>query len=128
MSRPSGRRDETTPPDGDALRAAVRPRARLPGRRPSRRPVEVDGVDASLQPLIDRAVTDLADRVGVPPDEVVVEVAASVTWSDSSCGCPQPDRSYAQGPVDGAYVRLRAGGRVFHFHGGGGRPIFLCDG
>lgn len=84
-------------------------------------------MDRSLLPVVDQAISDLARRVAVTRAEVVVEAAGSVTWSDSSCGCPEPGRAYLQVPVDGVYVRLSAAGRLFHYHGGGQRPLFLCD-
>ena len=111
----------------DDLRASLRSAQDLPARRPRRRAVELDGVDASLTPVVDRAIADLTERLGVSRDAVVVEVAGSVTWSDASCGCPEPGRAYAQVLVDGVYVRLLAAGRSFHYHGGGRHQLFLCE-
>ena len=61
-------------------------------------------MDRSLLPVVDQAISDLARRVAVTRAEVVVEAAGSVTWSDSSCGCPEPGRAYLQVPVDGVDV------------------------
>jgi hypothetical protein len=124
---PSGRPSEATPPKGDDLRASLRPPDEIPVRRPGRRAVDVDGVDESVRPLVDQAVTDLAERLGLAAGRVVVEAAGSVTWSDASCGCPEAGRRYRQVPVDGVYVRLSAHGRLFHYHGGGRRGLFLCE-
>ena len=109
------------PPD------VLRRRDDLPQRRARRRVVAVEGVDESLRPLAQRAVEDLAGRLGVDATSVTVEAAGSVTWSDQSCGCPEPGRSYAQVPVDGAYLRLAQGGSTFHYHHGGPRGLFLCE-
>ncbi len=118
----------TSPVPPDELRAQLRPARELPERRPSRQLVDVVGVDESLRPVIDAASADLAGRLapGATP-AIAVEAAGSVTWSDASCGCPAPGRSYPQVPVDGAYVRLAAAGRRFHYHAGGDRAPFLCD-
>lgn len=119
----------------DEFRAHLRPTGDLPQRRASRREVIVEGVDEELRPLVDAAVADLMARLGSPAAGVApagstgitVEAAAAVTWSDTSCGCPEPGRAYPQVPIDGTYVRLAVGGRVFHYHAGGGRAVFLCD-
>lgn len=99
-----------------------------PTRGARRRVVEMAGVDEDLRPVVARAVADLSERLGVAPALVGVEAAGSVTWSDSSCGCPEPGRAYPQVPVDGFYIRLSSSGQLFHYHGGGRREPFLCDG
>jgi hypothetical protein len=127
VSHPDGPASDARKPLGGDPRQALRPAAELPQGRRRRRAVRLDGVDESLRPVVDRAVADLVERLGVAPGQVQVEAAGSVTWSDSSCGCPEPGRRYPQVPVDGVYVRLVAGGRQFHYHGGGRRGLFLCD-
>ena len=87
----------------------------------------MSGVDARLLPWAHAAVADLAHRLGLPDDDVRVVALGAVTWSDRSCGCPQPGMRYPQVPVDGAYARLEGGGRSWHYHGGGGRAPFLCE-
>lgn len=90
--------------------------------------MDVVGVDESVRPLVDTAVAQLAEELGLARADVVVEAAGPVTWGDSSCGCPEPGRTYPQVPVDGVYLRLVAAGRVFHVHGGGPRGLFVCAG
>ena len=119
----------------DEFRAHLRPSPDLPEPRGSRQEVLVEGVDEQLRPLVDAAVADLAARLGLPvagdatgsSGVITVEAAGAVTWSDASCGCPQPGRVYPQVPVDGTYVRLAVDERVFHYHAGSGRAPFLCD-
>lgn len=107
--------------------AVLRPAGELAPRAGRRRQVAVHGVDERLRPLVEQAVDDLAGRLGVDTGSVTVEAAGSVTWSDGSCGCPEPGRAYAQVPVDGAYLRLSHGDRTFHYHHGGRRGLFLCE-
>jgi hypothetical protein len=126
MTCPPGRSGDDAEPEVD-LRASLRPAEELPARRPRRRQVEVEGVEESLRPMVEQAVAELVARLGIGPTQVRVEAAGAVTWSDGSCGCPEPGRAYPQVPVDGCYVRLAAEGRLFHFHGGGRRGLFLCD-
>lgn len=112
--------------DEPELRDALRRPDRLPPGRPQRQAVDVHGVDERLLPVAQGAVADLAERLGLPHDEVRVVVLGTVTWSDRSCGCPRPGMRYPQVPVDGLYVRLEAGGRSWHYHGCRGRALFLC--
>ncbi|MDD5371523.1 MAG: hypothetical protein PHQ40_20790, partial [Anaerolineaceae bacterium] len=52
--------------------------------------------------------------------------ASSVTWPDSSLGCPKPGMVYTQVLVDGILIRFRVGGQIYEYHGGGGSPASLC--
>ena len=86
------------------------------------------GFDSSaMRPLIEMARADLARRLGIAPDSVEVVEARAVVWPDASLGCPRPGMAYKQVPEDGALVRLSAGGRVYHYHSGGSRALFLCE-
>jgi hypothetical protein len=114
-------------PSRESLRAALRAASDLPVPRPPRRRVQVGGVDPDLVGWADLARADLAARLDLPVDTIVVAAVGSVTWSDRSCGCPQPGMAYPQVPVDGAYARLDAAGRSWHYHGGGDRGPFLCE-
>ncbi len=80
-----------------------------------------------LERLIAQAVDDLAGRISVPVDQIEVLEARAVIWPDAGLGCPQPGMRYKQVPVDGALIRLRAGSRVYEYHSGGGRGLFLCE-
>ena len=112
----------------DELAAALRPREDLPRRRASRQQVDIEGVDPALTPWADRARADLATRLQIEPEDIEVAVLGSVTWSDAACGCPDPEVSHIQVPVDGAYAALVVDGVTYHYHGGGRRGPFLCAG
>jgi hypothetical protein len=80
--------------------------------------------------LIDKAKRDLAQRTGIPIEEINLVEFRFVTWPDASLGCPQPGMSYAQVLVDGYFIMLRAELGVYNYHGGGSpdRGPFLCEG
>jgi hypothetical protein len=84
-------------------------------------------ITSALQPLIDVAIADLAQRLAIDPAAVSVAEAMTVVWPDRSLGCPRPDMQYLQVPQDGFLIRLRAQGRTFSYHGGGSRAPFLCE-
>jgi hypothetical protein len=84
-------------------------------------------IEPALERIVDLATRDLSSRTGVPAAEITVVSAESVTWSDASLGCPQPDMRYAQVPQDGARVVLDAGGTRYRYHTGGRTTEpFLC--
>ncbi len=78
---------------------------------------------ASLDDAQAQAIAELADSLGMAPDEISVVSAERVTWRDGSLGCPEPGTSYTQALVDGYRIVLRAQGRDYHYHGrDGGAP------
>ncbi len=83
--------------------------------------------DRNVDGQVTQAKADLARRLSIDPAQVELVSASSVTWPDGSLGCPQPGMMYTQMQVDGLRVQLRASGRVYDYHGGGGRPLFLCE-
>lgn len=84
-------------------------------------------IDPNLQPLIDMAVADLAQRLGVAVEAIDVLAAYLVVWSDSSLGCPQPGMQYLQVLTDGTLILLESGGAVYRYHAGGNQSEpFLC--
>jgi hypothetical protein len=78
--------------------------------------------------IVAAAVDDLAGRLTVAPDSIVVLLAEGVTWPDNSIGCPLRDRQYFDDPVEGTRVHLVARGELYRYHTGGDRTQpFLCD-
>lgn len=84
------------------------------------------GVDIE-NPLITQAKEDLAERLGIPPNQIALTSYEEVVWPDSSLGCPQPGMEYLQVPKDGALIRLHAEGQDYDYHSGGNRGVFLCE-
>jgi hypothetical protein len=77
--------------------------------------------------LLSLAVADLAQRLDVPPESVQLVKFESVTWGDSSLGCPEPGMAYSQVLVEGAYLLLQAGDALYEYHSGGSGLPFLCE-
>jgi hypothetical protein len=82
--------------------------------------------DAELLALAEEARSDLAERLGVPIEEIAVTGAAVVTWNDGSIGCPEPGMSYTQALIDGARVTLLHDDVTYAYHQGGD-GLFLCE-
>lgn len=84
-------------------------------------------VDASLQGLIEKASTDLARRLTVPEDQIVLLEASAVVWSDSSLGCPEEGMMYAQVLTPGYLIRLGVGDLVYEYHASKSATILYCE-
>ena len=89
-------------------------------------PMVTGPMDPGLQPYIDIAVADLAQRLGVAADQIVVSSATLKEWPDSSLGCPQKGMVYTQVMTDGALIVLTVGAKAYNYHAGGSRPPFYC--
>jgi hypothetical protein len=99
-----------------------------PGIPPPPAPGEPGAVASGLEGLAQQAVEDLVARTGLDPAAVTVLYAQARTWPNAGLGCPEPGMQYTQVPVDGALIRLRAGGTEYEYHSGGDRPVpFLCE-
>jgi hypothetical protein len=83
------------------------------------------GEEAGRDDAIALAKTTLAGRLAVPAERVEVEKAEEVDWPDASLGCPEKDHMYAQVITPGHRVVLRAEGKAYEVHTGGGRAV-LC--
>lgn len=84
-------------------------------------------LDSSENKLLVYAKEDLAERLGIPIEEIELISMEAVTWPDGSLGCPKPGVEYTQVQREGALIRLRAEKHFYQYHSGGGRPPFLCE-
>jgi hypothetical protein len=89
-----------------------------PGETPEASPLE--------RALVDPALQDLAKRLGVAPEAIVVVEVIEIDWPDASLGCPAPDMAYAQVITPGMQVMLESGGQTYAYHGSGPDDLFLC--
>jgi hypothetical protein len=83
--------------------------------------------DSELEPSVQQARDDLAQRRGLAPDAIEVVEVRSVVWPDGGLGCPVPGMEYPQVQVEGLLIRLRAAGQTFDYHSGANRPPRLCE-
>ena len=84
-------------------------------------------VPPGLQPLIDKAIADLAARLSLDSADIEIVGAEPVEWRDSSLGCPQPGFQYLQVLSDGMRIELRVQDKIYSYHSGRGRDPFLCE-
>jgi hypothetical protein len=93
---------------------------------PTLLPTDVPGPDTPTQGMIALARADLALRLGVPGESIVVGSFEEVVWRDASLGCPQPGASYAQVLTPGFAIVLEARGQEYTYHTDRDQVVLLC--
>jgi hypothetical protein len=83
--------------------------------------------DPIIVKIVDKARQDLAQRLSLPVDQIEVREVRKVNWPDSSLGCPQEGKTYAQEPEPGLLIRLSASGSMYFYHSGVSAEPFLCE-
>ena len=73
-------------------------------------------VPAAAQPVVARAIADLAARRGVDPAVISVVQVEAVEWPDGSIGCPVPGMAYPQVITPGWRIVLALAGATVVYH------------
>jgi hypothetical protein len=81
--------------------------------------------EVSIAPLVtiltkdqlqELARQDLAQRLGIPIEEITVAKSFTTEWRDESLGCPQPERQYKTRRSKGYVFELQYRGRSFLYN------------
>ncbi len=89
--------------------------------------------ESNIQPLpgsddvLALVLADLAEKTGLPPDQITLTEMEATNWSDASLGCPQEGMMYAQVITPGYLMRFEAGGQAYEYHTDETRSFVLCD-
>ena len=89
-------------------------------------PVPIPAI-SGLQPLIEKARADLAQRLSISASRINTLEARGVFWPDASLGCPQPGTTYTQVLTAGYLILLEAGGNKFEYHADLHNYVFYCE-
>lgn len=76
----------------------------------------VEKLDARGQEIVSQAREELAGELGVQPEKISVVEAEAMRWSDSSLGCPEPGKMYAQVITPGYRIVLEHEGEQYDYH------------
>ena len=121
-----GRESETPAalPEREEARAtlAATPQFELVPTVPETSPVVGELPESLLQKLL----SDLAEKTGRGVDRYEIVRAEAVVWSDGSLGCPQPGQMYTQALVEGYWVVIQVEGEAFDYRTNGDRSFILC--
>lgn len=85
--------------------------------------IDIDPVAGQLAFVAQRQI---ADETGLPISRIRVIDVQTITWRDSSLGCPLPDQAYTQVETDGYRLVLQAGETEYIYHTDVDR-VFRCD-
>ncbi|HHX66077.1 MAG TPA: hypothetical protein GX702_14455 [Chloroflexi bacterium] len=73
--------------------------------------------------LLDMAVLDLRERLGIGSHEIEIVSVEPTEFPDASLGVPVEGEMYAQVITPGYIIRLQAGGETYTYHGGSERVV-----
>jgi len=79
------------------------------------------------EPLVNRSIADLAERLGVGRDVIAVQSVEAIEFPDASLGVPDPGEVYAQVITPGYVIRLVVNGTVYEYRGSGERVVAVPD-
>jgi hypothetical protein len=88
---------------------------------------EANGVKGEVpQGILEAILKEIAGSAGVGRDQIAIERAQSVVWSDGSLGCPEPGMAYTRALVNGYWVIVEAAGKKYDFRVSSGGNFRLC--
>lgn len=75
----------------------------------------IEALDTLGREILTQARTELADQLGIPAEQISVVQGEAMRWSDSSLGCPEPGKMYAQAITPGYQIILEHDGQQFDY-------------
>lgn len=72
--------------------------------------------DPLVAEFIEAAKKDLANRLGIAADSIVLVRSEAVEWPDSSLGCPKPGQIYEQVRIPGYRIVLAVEETYYEYH------------
>jgi hypothetical protein len=80
----------------------------------------------NLNGQIAEAKRDLAKRLDVTPESVVLSGAKQVTWRSGALGCPKPGMNYTEALVPGSMIYLQVDDVTHAYHAKFASKPFYC--
>ena len=105
--------------------SAATPMSPSPPSTPTRAVTAVV-VPAGAEAAWAAARRDLAGRLNLSEEQISLQRAESVDWSDSSLGCPKPGIMYAQVITPGFRLILAASGASYEYHADRAGHVTAC--
>jgi len=75
---------------------------------------------------IEKATSDLATKLNIDSSTIKVVSVTEHDWGDTSLGCPEKGKMYAQVITPGFIIVLTAGGNKYIYHSGG-KSVITCQ-
>jgi hypothetical protein len=90
-------------------------------------PVGTILIPAIAQPLIDRALADLAEKRDITPDSIQLVRLESATWTTIDLGCGEQTQVIAGSlEIEGFRIVLAVEGQAYEYHSDNRSSIRLC--
>ena len=94
----------------------------MPASHPALSEAELRGL---IRSEVRAAIEDLSGRRGVTPSLIQIVRAGEAVWGDSSLGCPEPGKSYAQVLTPGTWLILSHDQQEFDYRATDSQ-VLLC--
>ena len=85
-------------------------------------------VPSEAEKAVEQAKIDLAQRNGIAKEKIVLIRVDDVDWPDTSLGCPEPDKVYAQVITPGYKILLSNGQEEYEYHSDKENNVVYCQG
>lgn len=85
-------------------------------------------VPSEAEKAVERAKIDLAQRRGIAKEKIVLIRVGHVDWPDTSLGCPEPGKVYAQVITPGYRILLSDGQEEYEYHSDKENNVVYCQG
>jgi len=79
-----------------------------------------------VEKYISIAKKDLASRLQIDEDKIMLVKTEEKNWLNAALGCPSKGQFYAQGRVPGYRIWLEAGGIEYDYHTDLAGQVVLC--
>ena len=89
--------------------------------------VPVTPPDAASEMMIALVKQHLAQKLGIPVEQIVLAGIKPVVWRDASLGCPKPGIDYIQVETPGYNILLEATGNSYRYHTDETRRFVQCN-
>lgn len=79
-----------------------------------------------VEKYVSLAKKDLASRLKIETEKIMLVQAEQIIWPDAALGCPGPGKIYAQGRVPGYRIWLEVEGKEYDYHTDLAGQAILC--
>jgi hypothetical protein len=83
--------------------------------------------DAVSQKMVTLVKEHLAQKLGIPVEQIALSEVKPVVWRDGSLGCPKPAIDYIQVETPGFNILLEAGGQTYNYHTNQSNRFVMCN-
>ena len=79
------------------------------------------------QKMVTLAKEHLAQKLGIPVDQIALSEVKPVVWRDASLGCPKPAVDYIPMETPGYSIVLEADGLTYNYHTDEVKRFVVCN-